>query len=102
MNLRLMDCSLSQEGIKQAQSTLLPSAYTQHSRRVDLLFVSPLTRALETAELLIRANRLDVKHIIVLPELTEVLSKICDLATPLEEKRRRFKGFDFSEMGRFL
>jgi broad specificity phosphatase PhoE len=69
---------------------------------VDILFVSPLTRALETAELLIKTNRLEVKYVIVLPELTEVLSKICDFSSPIEEKRRRFRTFDFSEMDRFL
>ena len=83
LNVQLMDCSLSQEGVKQAQRTHLPLAYVQHNRKVDLLFVSPLTRALETAELLIKTNRLEVKHVIVLPELTEVLSKICDLSCPL-------------------
>lgn len=100
--MRLIDCSLSKEGVLQAQRTHLPSAYVQHNRKVDILFVSPLTRALETAELLIKTNRLEVKHVIVLPELTEVLSKICDLSSPIEEKRRRFKSFDFSEMDRFL
>jgi hypothetical protein len=97
-NVRLIDCSLSKEGVLQAQRTHLPSAYVQHNRKVDILFVSPLTRALETAELLIKANKLEVKHVIVLPELTEVLSKICDLSSPIEEKKRRFRTFDFSEM----
>ena len=69
---------------------------------MDILFVSPLTRALETAELLIKTNRLDVKRVIVLPELTEVLSKICDFSSPIEDKTRRFRTFDFSEMERFL
>ncbi len=82
-NVRLIDCSLSKEGVLQAQRTHLPSSYVQHNRKVDILFVSPLTRALETAELLIKTNRLEVKRVIVLPELTEVLSKICDLSSPI-------------------
>jgi len=101
-NKKLIDCSLSKEGVLQAQRTHLPSSYIQTNRKVDILFVSPLTRALETAELLIKTNRLEVKYVIVLPELTEVLSKICDFSSPIEEKRRRFRTFDFSEMDRFL
>jgi broad specificity phosphatase PhoE len=101
-NTKLIDCSLSKEGFLQAQRTILPLSYLQTNRKVDILFVSPLTRALETAELLIKTNRLEVKYVIVLPELTEVLSKICDFSSPIEEKRRRFRTFDFSEMDRFL
>jgi len=101
-NKKLIDCSLSKEGVLQAQRTHLPSSYIQTNRKVDILFVSPLTRALETAELLIKTNRLDVKRVIVLPELTEVLSKICDFSSPIEDKTRRFRTFDFSEMERFL
>jgi broad specificity phosphatase PhoE len=48
-NVRLIDCSLSKEGVLQAQRTHLPSAYVEYNRKVDILFVSPLTRALETA-----------------------------------------------------
>jgi broad specificity phosphatase PhoE len=94
-NVRLIDCSLSKEGVIQAEKIQLPSSYIRQNHKVDIIFVSPLTRALETAELLVKANRLEVKKVLVLPELTEVLSKICDLGSPIDQKRHKFKSFDF-------
>ena len=40
--------------------------------------------------------------VVVLPELSEVLSKICDFSGPLKEKRERYKNFNFTEMERFF
>ncbi len=48
-NTRLIDCSLTTEGVAQAQNAMLPAAYLEQSKQVDIIFVSPLTRALETA-----------------------------------------------------
>ena len=61
-----------------------------------------MTRTLETASILIKANSLKPKNIIVIPELTEVLSKICDFSNKIEEKEFRFKNFDFGEMHRLV
>lgn len=49
----------------------------------DCVFVSPLNRALETADRMINTHGLKVKSVIVLPILTEVLSKICDFSLPV-------------------
>jgi broad specificity phosphatase PhoE len=64
--------------------------------------VSPLTRTLETARLIIKNNNLNVKHLLVLPELSEVLSKICDFSSSIDQKRKKYTGFNFSEIDRFL
>lgn len=69
---------------------------------MDIIFVSPMTRTLETASILIKANSLHPKNIIVLPELTEVLSKICDFSKKIEDKEFRFTKFDFREMHRLV
>lgn len=37
-----------------------------------------------------------VKAVIVLPELTEVLSKMCDFSTTITEKSQRYPNYDFS------
>lgn len=37
----------------------------------------------------------DVRFI-VLPELTEILSKICDISSSIEEKKKEFPKMDFS------
>lgn len=68
----------------------------ENSRNVDIIFVSPLNRTLQTADLIIKANKLKVKKVIVLPEITEVLSKICDFSGSLKEKRVKYSHFDFS------
>ena len=48
------------------------------------------------------ANKVKARRVIVIPELSEVLSKICDFGDCLKSKRERYKYYDFGEMGRFL
>ena len=54
-----------------------------------------MNRTLETAEIMITANNLKVKKVIILPELSEVLSKICDFGGCLVQKREKYKSYDF-------
>ena len=61
-----------------------------------------MNRTLETAEIMMTSNKLKVKKVIVLPELSEVLSKICDLGSCLVQKREKYRSYDFGEMKRFL
>lgn len=44
----------------------------------DCVYVSPLNRTLQTAKLLIDHDKIRYRKIVVVPELTEVVSKICD------------------------
>lgn len=48
----------------------LPSEYMDKGRNLDLIFVSPLNRTLQTADIIIKTNKLRVKKVVVLPELT--------------------------------
>jgi broad specificity phosphatase PhoE len=73
-----------------------------NTRNLDLIFVSPLNRTLQTADIIIKANKLRVRKVVVLPELTEVLSKICDFSGSLKEKRAKYSHFDFCEMDRLI
>lgn len=50
----------------------------------DAVFVSPLNRALATVDKIIELHHTKVGAVLVLPILTEVLSKICDFSLPIE------------------
>ena len=41
-------------------------------------------------------HKIKAKKVIVLPGLTEVLSKICDFGTSIEQKKTKYENFDFS------
>ena len=51
------------------------------------MFVSPMNRALETAKVMLGSNKVKGRKVIVMPELSEVLSKICDFGGCLKTKR---------------
>lgn len=101
-NHAYIDSSLSEEGQALCLKTCLPGDYVGGNRELDIIFVSPLNRTLQTADLLIKSNKLSVKKIIVLPELTEVLSKICDFSEEMGSKKHKYQHFDFSQMKRFI
>lgn len=65
-----IDSGLSEEGRQQCTKATLPEQYLTGSRNIDLVFVSPMNRTLQTADLLIKANHLKVKRVVVLPELS--------------------------------
>ena len=69
-NKELIDCCLSKEGIEQALNLSLPTSYIGAKKEIDIVFVSPLRRTLETAQIIIKSNKLTPKHMIVIPELT--------------------------------
>ncbi len=62
-----------------------------------MVVCSPLRRALHTTRLLLRGRPVPV---IVVPELTEILSKVCDISLPLALKKEEFKDLyaDFSRV----
>ena len=51
-----------------------------------------------TADNVIKSFNITYNKIIVLPHLTEVLSKICDFGVSIEDKVKRYPYFDFSLM----
>lgn len=67
--------------------------------QVKIVLVSPLRRALETAQVLF-AEMKPQPWFVVVPELAEILSTACDIGRGyfvMEDKK--FKTFDFSRMG---
>lgn len=62
---------------------------------VDVIFVSPLSRALYTTAQIIQIHKIQCPKIIVLPDLTEVLSKICDFSGDIYGKITKYSSFDF-------
>jgi hypothetical protein len=53
-----------------------------------------------TTDYLIKSHPIQYRKVIVLPILTEVFSKICDISSPLEEKMQKYPNFDFSELNK--
>jgi len=75
----LVDAPLCSIGQQQAKKLKAPG--------VDVVFVSPLTRALQTAEILFPSM---VSQFVVVPEAREYLSAICDIGQVAEVLRCRF------------
>ena len=75
-----------------------------------MVFVSPLFRTLQTAEGLIKQSSHSLMKLcgrdakikaLVLPELTEIVSKVCDFSDSIEGKITRFQSFDFTHFLRW-
>ena len=63
----------------------------------DCIYISPLNRVLQTTKLLIQHDKLKYRKIIVVPELTEVVSKICDFGDRVQDKVTKYGSyFDFT------
>jgi hypothetical protein len=56
--------------------------------------VSPLERALETARLAFLQIQ-PQPHFVVLPEIAEIFSKICDISIGMLNKKQRYSMMDF-------
>lgn len=87
----LIDCGLSETGkIQSAECAKivakLPLAY---------VLVSPLRRALQTADLILK-NHPNPPKVIVYPGVREKLSSNCDIGSPLTDLEKEFPTFDFS------
>lgn len=84
-----MDSALTQEGIKQAQAL---KKQAQDSK-IEVVFVSPLERALQTAQIIFGEQQV---RFLVVPALAEIFSKVCDISHSIDEKRQRYPHMDFS------
>ena len=74
----LHDAALSEKGCQQARAVVAPS--------VDVILVSPLTRALQTASLLYPSRH---NEFVVVPGATE-FSAMCDLGRPASTLQKEF------------
>ena len=75
-----------------------PLEITKKHKKFDIVFVSPLERALRTASEVIKQHKINSDKVIVLPELSEVLSKICDFTSDFSEKKKKYPKFDFRKV----
>lgn len=89
-NPHLIDPEITETGIKQAQELSL----RLQNKPYDIVFVSPLVRALQTATLIFKNNRGNPKFI-ALPALSEWLSCSGELARNYHLTKRTFNHVDF-------
>ena len=86
-----IDVELSEFGERQAQQAI-PAA---HALRLRIVFVSPLKRALRTAQILFE-NHPDQPRIIVHPQLAEKLKNAPDVSFYSGQPYSQFSKFDWS------
>jgi broad specificity phosphatase PhoE len=85
---KYIDARLSSHGEEQC----LKARNNSIINSVQIVLVSPLTRALQTAQLVFGGKGIPI---VVRPELTESFRYGCDLSGPLEDKPKEFPSFDF-------
>ena len=100
MDPQLIDCPLTETGVEQVKNlNHIPDIMGKtKSGGIDLVFVSPLERALRTAHIFLNEHKIQPNKVIVLPQLTEVLSKICDFSGGVAEKKIKYPKFDFTRL----
>lgn len=63
----LIDCGLTEEGKRLCANTRISGSYLKNNREIDIVFVSPLNRTLQTADIMMNSNQLKARKVIVLP-----------------------------------
>lgn len=92
-NINLIDCRITKKGESQIEAAKKKSdAYP-----VSLVLVSPLRRALQTAQLLFEDHP-NKPTFVVTPYLRERVSASCDVSDFIEEPLPGFEKFDWSPM----
>jgi broad specificity phosphatase PhoE len=93
---RFLDAPLNDHGRAQARAAGAELATVLRGASVDVVLVSPLFRALETAELILSACGIQ-PHVRVLEVLREAHGvRPCDARRPRSEAADRFPSFDWS------
>lgn len=92
----LIDCGISKEGEQQCAS----AREFFLTRKIDVVFVSPLRRALQTAKLIFGDHPSNPKFLVE-PCIKEILSSTCDLAESFYKVSQEFPEFDWSEMKKY-
>jgi hypothetical protein len=100
----LIDAGITDYGVTQCQASVIKNA--EVLRKVRLVLVSPMNRALETADWMFNkmlptasGDHLPPYHkpaFVVMPDLHEVLESCCDVPMETPKKIHRFEGFDFT------
>lgn len=93
-NPKYIDARLSKVGIQQCEK----AKFNAELKRVKVVLVSPLMRALQTANLVFGDLGIPI---IVRPELTESYRYSCDISIPMQEKQKLFPKTDFQHVSGF-
>jgi len=90
-NSELFDCSISELGKQQAKEA------NSEAKKLDisLVVVSPLRRALQTAQIIFEGHPSNPK-ILVQPLMREALCSSCDVPANISDLKQEFEGFDWS------
>jgi broad specificity phosphatase PhoE len=88
-----IDCNLSQYGYIQSNSNII------NLSNISKIYVSPLTRTLETLQGIIKNNNntFDI-DIIVEPLLTEIITELCDIGHSRKYLENNFPEFNFEKL----
>lgn len=97
----LIDAGITELGRKQCAESAAENA--ERLKKVKLVLVSPMNRALETADLIFNKHLHDKNggqrpEFVVVPDMHEVLESCCDIPMGAQEKATKYPDWDFSAM----
>ena len=91
-----IDCDITERGVQQALAAGKEMAKDIGS--IDLLIISPLRRALQTASLLLEAFSTQPAKVIISSDVTEVMVDPCDIGSSPQVMSKEFPVWDFSHL----
>ena len=89
-----MDAKLTQKGVKQATDV----GNKIKDLKLDLFVVSPLQRALQTFEYIMKIRGREKTNVIVHPLASERGNSSCDVGSSISTLRKEFPSVDFSSL----
>ena len=91
-----IDCDITEKGVQQAHAAGKELAKDIGS--VDLLVISPLRRALQTASLLLEAFSTQPAQVLISSDATELMTDPCDIGSNPKNLAKEFPAWDFSHL----
>lgn len=91
-----IDCDITETGVQQAMKAGKIMATNLGS--IDLMIISPLRRALQTASLLLEAFESEPVEVVISSDATEVMLDPCDIGSNPENLAKEFPAWDFSHL----
>jgi broad specificity phosphatase PhoE len=100
--MKTIDCDITQLGISQSRIAGEELPKLLGPRPLDCMVISPLRRALQTADNVLQAMPQTNKPIVEISQLcTEVMLDACDIGSTPTELAREFPRWDFSHLDQF-
>ena len=91
-----IDCDITEKGVQQALAAGKELATNLGS--IDLLIISPLRRALQTASLLLEAFSTEPTQVLISKDVAEVMVDPCDIGSNPKTLSEEFPVWDFSHL----